>query len=77
MKLQITKDERKYLKRLGETIKEKRKELDISQDLLAKAIGLNRGQIIRVEAGTTTSSVITLLRIAQSLEIGLGEIVDV
>ncbi|MBS9774941.1 MAG: helix-turn-helix transcriptional regulator [Tenacibaculum sp.] len=56
----------------GEILKEKRKELKITQVQLAEKTGLKRSYISRVEQGNTDIQLSSLLRISQALGLQFG-----
>lgn len=51
----------------GEVLKDRRKELHITQEILAKKSGLNRSYIARIERGETDIRISSLVRIAETL----------
>ncbi len=56
----------------GEILKEKRKELKITQVQLAEKTGLKRSYISRIEQGNTDIQLSSLLRISQALGLQFG-----
>lgn len=60
------------LKKLGERIKQLRKEANISQEKLAELAGLDRTYINSVENGKRNISIINIEKIAKALEISLA-----
>ena len=61
------------LKKLGERIKQLRKEAGISQEKLAELAGLDRTYINSVENGRRNISIINMEKICIALEISLTE----
>lgn len=51
----------------GEMLKDRRKELHITQEILAEKSGLRRSYIARIERGETDMQVSSLVRIAEAL----------
>jgi len=63
-----SKDEKAYLKRIGNQIRELRTEAGLSQEKLAFECGLDRTYIGSVERGERNISVINLRKIAKALK---------
>jgi len=63
-------------KRLGKAIRKSRLRLDISQQELAKRAGLHRTYISDLERGTRNISVCSVGKIAEALEIPIGDLFD-
>lgn len=61
------------LKKLGERIKQLRKETKISQEKLAELAGLDRTYINSVENGRRNISIINMEKICTALEISLAD----
>ena len=61
------------LKKLGERIKQLRKEAGISQEKLAELAGLDRTYINSVENGRRNISIINMEKICIALEISLSD----
>ena len=61
------------LKKLGERIKQLRKETKISQEKLAELAGLDRTYINSVENGRRNISIINIEKICTALEISLAD----
>lgn len=51
----------------GEILKEKRKELKITQEALASKVGLKRSYIAKIEKGETDMQISSFMRIARAL----------
>ncbi len=56
----------------GKILKDKRKELNLTQLQLAKKTGLNRSYISRIEQGNTDIQLSSLLRISRALGLQLN-----
>lgn len=69
--------DKKYLEKLGEKISARRKEQALTLEQLAEKIGTSHSDIIRIESGNVNSSINKLRRLAEALDIGLGELVEV
>jgi transcriptional regulator with XRE-family HTH domain len=61
-------------RKIGRIIKEKRMELDLTQEDLAKSIGKQRPAIQRLESGTVNPSIYFLHEVAGGLKITLEEL---
>ena len=70
----VVKTDQEYLIGLGQAIKERRKELNMSQADLAFRIGLEVPNLSVIENGKSNPQVLTLVKIACALEIDLGGI---
>lgn len=76
----MQKDERlkrKISKKIGNAIRFYRTKIDISQELLAHNIGVDRTYITALEQGTKCASLYCLFIIAKELKISLKELVDI
>ena len=51
----------------GEILKEKRKELQLTQEQLSKKVGLKRSYIAKIEKGETDMQISSFVRIAEAL----------
>ncbi len=69
-------DKKEVLKYLGLTIKNRRKELGITQNELGLRINKDQQAINRLETGGINPSFIQLLEICQGLELSIGELID-
>lgn len=70
-----TKDS-KYFKKLGLRIKEFREEKGLDQKAFAFDCEIGRTQLHMIENGKTNPRLLTLMKIANALEISLSELVD-
>lgn len=61
----------------GDRVKAIREQNRISIRELAAMSGLNKSQIVRIESGQSDPHYTTLLRIADALEISVGDLVNV
>lgn len=64
------------LRDLGERIRQRRTELDLSQEDLAERSNLHRNYIGGVERGERNISLINILKIAKALELDPSELVE-
>ncbi|MDH6356109.1 HTH-type transcriptional regulator/antitoxin HipB [Dysgonomonas sp. PH5-45] len=55
----------------GEILKEKRKELNLTQEQLSEKVGLKRSYIAKIEKGATDMQMSSFVRIAQALGLKL------
>ncbi|CAI8244016.1 MAG: HTH-type transcriptional regulator DdrOC [Formosa sp. Hel1_33_131] len=74
--MSITKEERNYLKLLGENIVKIRKERGIKQKELSDILDIDDGSLRRIESGRTNPTTLTLYNIASALEIELKDLFD-
>ena len=51
----------------GEVLKEKRKELELTQEQLSEKVGLKRSYIAKIEKGETDMQISSFVRIAEAL----------
>lgn len=72
----LKEEEASFKKRLGEKIRAHRDKAGLSQLKLALSAHISRTQISRLENGEINTSVITLLRIAKSLNLDKEKIMD-
>lgn len=70
-----TKDE-KYLKYLGVRIKKLREERGIDQKSFAFDCEIGRTQLYMIEKGRTNPRLLTLMKIADGLEISISELLQ-
>lgn len=56
----------------GEILREKRKELNLTQESLAQKVGLKRSYIAKIEKGETDMQISSFIRIAQALGLKLS-----
>ena len=63
-----TKEEKRFLKRLGLAIKERRAEQGFSQEKLAELTGLHRTYVGSVERGERNISALNIKELAKALE---------
>lgn len=61
---------------VGENIKNKRKELKLSQEYVAEQLGVSRQAVSKWETGQSEPTVSNLVELANVFEIGLSELVD-
>ena len=60
--------------RLGKKIAEYRKKNGMTQAILAEIVGVDNETISRFERGTALPSLLRLFKIAQALEVGVGDL---
>lgn len=60
---------------LAENLKKRREEYELSQEELAKKVGIDRATISRYEAGYKVPSLYTTVAIADALNISVDELV--
>lgn len=72
-----SKDEKAYLERIGNHIRELRTEADLSQEKLAFECELDRTYIGSVERGERNISVINLRKIAKALKINFPVLLNI
>ena len=70
----LSKEEKEYLIRLGETIVKIRKEKEMKQKELSDILDIDDGSLRRLESGRTNPTTITLLRLANALEIEVEDL---
>lgn len=68
--------EEKYFKKLGVKIKELREEKGLDQKAFAFDCEIGRTQLHMIENGKTNPRMLTLMKIANGLEISLSKLVD-
>jgi putative transcriptional regulator len=66
----------KYLKRLGEHIKEIREKKKLTQFDLSSSINKDRQSIQRLEAGNVNPTIYYLIELAEGLEVPVKKLVD-
>lgn len=69
-------DPDKYIRALGEVIRDKRSKLGYSQESFAAEVGLHRTYIGQVERGEKNLTIKNLVRIAEKLGIKLFKIIS-
>jgi DNA-binding XRE family transcriptional regulator len=66
---------RKKIPSIAQNIKQKRKELDLSQDKLSKLADVAYNTIVKIESGENSNPTIeTLRKIATALKIGINDL---
>jgi transcriptional regulator with XRE-family HTH domain len=74
--MDLTKEEKAYIKKLGMRIVELRKEKNLKQIDLATKINIEDSALRRIESGRTNPTLKTLLRIAEGLDVELKEMLN-
>lgn len=69
--------EEKYFKKLGAKIKRLREERGVDQKAFAFDCEIGRTQLYMIENGKTNPRLLTLMKIANGLEISLSELIQV
>jgi transcriptional regulator with XRE-family HTH domain len=69
--------ELKYFQKLGSRIKELREEKGIDQKSFAFDCGIGRTQLYMIENGKTNPRLLTLMKIADGLEISVSELLKI
>lgn len=72
----VTLDADELKAKIGRRIKERRLELELSQDALAAAIGMDRGQLSRVEYGEGGLTTENAVKISHVLNIDIGDLLN-
>lgn len=67
-------DEINLIKSVGEKIRQKRLELNLSQELLSYDANIPRNQIGRIERGEISTTITTLHKICKALKIDIKDL---
>jgi transcriptional regulator with XRE-family HTH domain len=70
----IENDEIELIKSVGEKIRKKRLELNLSQEILCYDANIPRNQIGRIERGEINTSIVTLHKICKALKIDIKDL---
>ena len=70
----IESEEIELIKSVGEKIRQKRIELNLSQEILSYDANIPRNQVGRIERGEISTSITTLYKICKALNIELKEL---
>ncbi len=70
----IESEEIELIKSVGEKIRQKRIELNLSQEILSYDANIPRNQVGRIERGEISTSITTLYKICKALKIELKEL---
>ncbi len=65
--------EQQILLQLGQSIKQQRLSKKISQSLFALQLGIQKASLSRIESGQTNTTVLSLLKMAKQLNIGISD----
>ena len=65
-----------YLKKVGQTLRRKRKEKGLTMEGLAMEAEMEYRQLGRIERGEVNTSLISLLRLCEALNIEMKELFD-
>lgn len=71
----LEKEEILFIKSVGRNIRQKRLELNLSQETLSYDVNIPRNQIGRIERGEISTSITTLYKISKALHINLQELI--
>jgi len=66
---------REVLKRLGDEIRQRRHERDLTQEALAHESGVHINAVAKLERGKADSRVLTLFKVAKGLNMPLTELI--
>ena len=67
-------DEAKLKRKLGAALRTRREALAFSQDRFADLIGMHRAQYAAIDRGEVNATFLTLVRIADGLDLKLSEL---
>ncbi len=70
----LSNEEKETIKIIGEKIRQKRLELNLSQEILSFDANIPRNQIGRIERGEINTSIATLHKIAKALSLNIKEL---
>ena len=70
----IESEEIELIKSVGEKIRQKRIELNLSQEILSYDANIPRKQVGRIERGEISTSITTLYKICKALKIDIKEL---
>jgi transcriptional regulator with XRE-family HTH domain len=65
-----------FLKKLGERIKQIRKEKGIKQKDLGYSLDIEKSNMSRIESGNTNPTIILLKKIAEELNVSINELIN-
>ena len=74
--MSLTKEEEKFIKKLGKNIVAIRKKREIKQKELSDLLDMDDGSLRRIESGRTNPTTTTLLKVAKAFEISVSELLD-
>lgn len=72
----IENEETQLIKNLGEKIRLRRLDQNLSQELLSYDADIPRNQVGRIERGEINTSIITLFKICKALNISMKELFE-
>ncbi len=70
----IENDEIELIKSIGEKIRMRRLEINLSQELLSYDANIPRNQVGRIERGEISTSITTLFKICKALKINIKDL---
>ncbi|MDX2076815.1 MAG: helix-turn-helix transcriptional regulator [bacterium] len=68
-------DNQIYLRQFGETVREIRKQRNLSQEEFAEKCGLHRTYVGGIERGERNVSLLNIIKMAQALNVTVGDLV--
>jgi transcriptional regulator with XRE-family HTH domain len=71
----LEKNEIHFIKSVGKKLREKRLSKNLSQAMLSYDANIPKSQIGRIERGEINTTIVTLLKICNALEIDLKELI--
>lgn len=71
----LEKNEIHFIKSVGKKLREKRLSKNLSQAMLSYDANIPKSQIGRIERGEINTTIVTLLKICNALEINLKELI--
>jgi transcriptional regulator with XRE-family HTH domain len=73
----VNTEEEKYFKKLGAKIRKLREEKNLDQKAFALDCEISRTQLHMIENGKTNPRLLTLIKIANALEVSVSKLVDI
>lgn len=70
----VENDEIELIKSVGEKIRKRRLEINLSQELLSYDANIPRNQVGRIERGEISTSITTLYKICKALKINIKDL---
>jgi transcriptional regulator with XRE-family HTH domain len=67
-------DEKKFIKKFGETLRQIRLERNLSQEMLANDANIPINQIGRIERGEISTSILTLYKICKAMDLPITDL---
>ena len=76
MRRKYTEEEKDFLKKFGQHIRELREQANLSQTALETDAKMSKNQVGRIERGEISTSIVNLNLLAQALGVSLKDLVD-